>query len=103
MLSQLKIGTLCLGLGTLLALVGCQSNNSPTHAMSNTAARCDACKTTWVPMFTTDGYTPVGYRETEERMECPDCKGAVSNFFATGNLEHHCKACGGNMTPCKGH
>ena len=34
-------------------------------------------------------------------MECPDCKGAVQNFFATGNLKHECSACGGNMKACE--
>ena len=34
---------------------------------------------------------------------CPDCKNAVSNFFATGNLKHDCKAYGGNLAACEGH
>ena len=108
MFSSLKIGMLGLGLSALLALAGCQSSNEaaapPSHEMSAMAGHCDGCKVTWVKEQQTDrkGIRILGYRETQ-KMECPDCKGAMENFFATGKMEHACKACGGNMVPCEGH
>ena len=103
MISSMKIGMLGLGLCALLALAGCQSaGGPPTHEMSTMAARCDGCKVTWVKTPTYSRTTGMGYHETQ-KMECADCKDAVSNFFATGKLEHSCKACGGNMIPCEGH
>ena len=74
--------------------------------MSPQAVHCDKCEVTWVKVPTNtpdlgpdafDGY----YMRKE--MVCPDCRSAVSNFFATGKLEHHCNACGGNMLPCETH
>jgi len=108
MISQLKFGMLSLGLGAVLALAGCQSGsatNTPSHEMSMNAMHCDKCQVTWVKTPYANGRTPgaIGYHETQ-KMECPDCKERMSNFFATGKImEHHCNACGGNMVACEGH
>ena len=106
MISPLKIGMLGLGLSALLALAGCQSSNEaaagPSLETPGMGVHCDGCKVTWVKTPTYSRTTGMGYHETQ-KMECADCKDAVSNFFATGKLEHSCKACGGNMIPCEGH
>ena len=44
----------------------------------------------------------VGY-STRKVMECPDCKDAVSNFFATGQFKHTRKTCGDTMELCDAH
>ena len=109
MISTRKIGILGLGFSALLALAGCQSDNvtaTPSHDMSSMAVRCDKCQTTWVKEQYTGGSGKshaIGYRDVE-KMSCPDCEERASNFFKTGKLmEHHCKACGGNMEPCAAH
>jgi len=90
-----------LGLGASALLASCQSGNTqaPSHAMSPQAVRCDKCEVTWVKV---SGRPPLGYNLVRH-MECPDCRNSLSNFFATGKLEHHCNACGGNMVPCQEH
>lgn len=108
MISSLKIGMLGLGLSALLALASCQSGGvaaEPSHDMPAMAARCDKCQVTWVKTSYANGRTPgsIAYRDTQ-KMTCPDCEERMSNFFKTGQLtEHHCNACGGNMTPCATH
>ena len=106
MISTRKIGILGLGFSALLALAGCQSENvtaTPSHDMSPMAMRCDKCQTTWVKDPYRNGRTTIGYRDVE-KMSCPDCEEMASNFFKTGKvMEHHCKACGGNMEPCVAH
>lgn len=106
MISQLKMGMLGLGLSAVLALAGCQSGGAasaaPSHEMAADAVHCDGCKTITVRTPVYNGKTMKTYRESE-RMQCPDCKDAIENFFSTGKLEHHCKACGGNMVACEGH
>ena len=106
MISSLKIGMLGLGLSALLALAGCQSSGqaaaAPSHEMEPMAARCDGCKVTIVKTKVYNGRNSFTFRDTS-KMECPDCKDAVENFFATGKLQHACKACGGNMVACEGH
>ena len=105
MLSHLTGGLLSLAFGLLLA--GCQSGGAQiatSDEMPADAVRCDKCQVTWVRMPTTPrtkGGT-VAYRSIRQ-MECPDCRDAVSNFFATGNLRHECKACGANMAICEAH
>jgi len=44
----------------------------------------------------------VGY-STRKEMECPDCKSAAANFFATGNYQHTCATCGDSMAVCDAH
>ena len=98
-----------LGLGATLFFTGCQSDAQrmapASHAMASDAVACDKCETTWVKVANTSpnaggrpGFTSYS---NQKKMVCPDCKSAVSNFFATGEMKHDCKACGGNMTICK--
>ncbi len=107
MFSMLKTGLLGLSLGAGLLLVGCQSGGAAqapvSHEMASGAVQCDTCKVTWVkvPEYG-KGMRITGYT-TRKEMECPECKSAVENFFATGNLKHECKACGGNMAVCEAH
>jgi hypothetical protein len=45
----------------------------------------------------------VGYAGKQSH-ECPDCKSAAENFFATGKLEHTCKTCGADaLQACERH
>ena len=94
-----------------MLLAGCQSGGAqmpPSHAMAPGAVQCDKCQVTWVSTPGTTiqggqgGVGITGYT-TRSEMACPDCKGAVQNFFATGNLKHECTACGGNMKACEAH
>ena len=112
MFSQLKIGMLCLSLGAGASLVGCQSNGNASmpasHTMAGDAVACDKCEMTWVKtaVMGWEGgrkHTGVTGYSMRKKMECPDCKTAVANFFSTGDLKHDCKACGGNMVVCEKH
>jgi ribosomal protein S27E len=100
--SVLKIGAVGLGLiaGTLLA--GCKTAPA-THTMASDAVQCDTCKVTWVKVPHHTGRSGVVGYSSFKQMECPDCRNMVVNFFETGNLEHTCKACSGNMTICESH
>ncbi len=100
--SALKIGTLGLGLvaGTLLA--GCKTAPA-THAMASDAVQCDMCKVTWVKVPHSSGKAGIVSYSSFKKMECPDCRNAVVNFFETGKLEHTCKACGDNIAVCESH
>jgi hypothetical protein len=117
MISVRTMALLGFSLSGLVALAGCQSSGSAeghhhdATAVAATqgadvAAHCDKCKVTWVKKPYTMGSPAkgavTGYRETQQ-MECPECRGAVANFFASGKLEHHCNACGGNLVACEGH
>jgi hypothetical protein len=107
MYSIWKTGMLCLGLLAGLSSVGCQSggaNTPASHTMAGNAVHCDKCQVTWVkdPIRNGEKSSIVGYTIRKE-MECPDCRDAVSTFFATGNLKHECKACSGNMAICESH
>jgi len=108
MFSLLKSFAMSLTLGAGLLLVGCQSDGSqtqasPSHEMASSAVACDKCQTTWVKMPIENQKGRLVAYSSRKEMACPDCKDAVSNFFATGKLEHTCKTCGGNMTICEAH
>lgn len=113
MFAKLKIGLLSFSLGASALLAGCQSGGEPmaaSHEMASDAVACDKCQVTWVkyPISSAGGQGGRGYSGvtgygTRKQMVCEDCKDAVSNFFATGNLKHDCKACGGNMAVCDKH
>lgn len=106
MVSLLKRGLGSLALGAGLLLVGCQSSGATapaSHEMAANAVQCDKCQMTWVKVPMDNGKGRVVGYTTRKSMECPDCTDAVSNFFATGNLKHECKACGGNMAVCDTH
>lgn len=57
-----------------------------------TAVFCPKCETVWVKTARNVGKTTV-YVKTK-KMECPDCKTAVQNFFSGGKFEHTCGKCG---------
>ena len=104
-----------LTLGAGLVLGGCQSDGKPSpNAMAGTPSTdgiaCDKCEVTWVKVPNTGtsgaggkGSMGITGYSSRKRMACPDCKSAVANMFATGKLEHTCKACGGNMAGCAVH
>lgn len=103
--SKLALATATLGAGLLLA--GCASDaNKPAESSLSTSSQgvtCTKCQTTWVKVPIDGGKGRiVGYTSRKE-MACPDCTSAVSNFFATGKLEHHCKTCGDSMEICEAH
>lgn len=94
-------------LGT--SLVGCQSTIPGTKAasaglVSNQAVTCSKCEVTWTKVPDTGGKGRIVGYTSRKQMECPDCKGAVENFFASGKLEHACKTCGPDtMQMCEKH
>ena len=66
---------------------------------------CTKCEVTWVKLPSTAGgkQGAVTQYSWSKRDACPDCKDAVSNFFATGKLAHACKTCGDSMKICDTH
>ena len=84
---------------------GGDASVSATTTAPSPGVACDKCKIVWVksPNYMSNKGGPIyGYRTTE-KMECPECRDAVTNFFMTGKLEHHCKACDGTMQTCEAH
>jgi hypothetical protein len=91
---------------TLFA-AGCQSGAQPqssatTAPAAASAVTCSKCEITWVKSPETQKGRVVGY-STKPTMECPDCRSAAENFFASGNLQHTCKSCGETMQGCEMH
>ena len=107
MFSFTKLVAAVLVLGAGLFVTGCAStskaNTTASLAPSTQAVTCDGCKITWVQVPIQGGKGHIIGYSTQKKMECPACKDAVSNFFATGHLEHACSVCGGNMTICDLH
>lgn len=87
--------SLLTGMLVISALQAARAEDAP---MKDMAVTCPKCEMTWVQQSHQVGKTTV--YTTEQKMECPDCKSAVANFFKTGKLEHTCKACG-EITTCK--
>src|SRR5262245_29070488 len=89
-----------------LGVVGCQSMGTDSSTASASDAQgvsCAKCQVTWVKVPQTAKGRIVGYYN-KKSMECPECRSAVENFFATGKLEHACKVCGPDaMEICKTH
>ena len=86
-------------------LAGCQSSGATAQAaepVSTQAVTCDNCKVTYVKLPRVEKNRVVAYT-TKKSMECPDCRGAAENFFATGKLQHTCKTCGDNLSVCESH
>ena len=98
--------------------LGCESDGSrdatrhdhsatiaPATTQSGQALTCDKCKVTWVkePVTTGGGKERVVAYQSRKTMMCPDCRGAVDNFFRTGQLQHTCKTCGSAMEVCEAH
>lgn len=100
--SVLKIGAIGLALTAVPLFVGCQTAPA-THTMASEAVQCDTCKVTWVKVPQHRGKSGIVSYSSIKKMECPDCRNAVQNFFETGKFEHACKACGGNMARCEAH
>jgi hypothetical protein len=99
------MGLLGLSIAAGALSFGCQSSSKsePTANLASTqAVTCDTCKVTYVKIPMEQKGRIVGYY-SRKQMECPMCKGAVTNFFQTGKLEHTCTACGGNMSICDAH
>src|SRR3954471_19686993 len=97
--------TMLIGTGLLATVLvaGCQSSPPATATdHSGHALNCDKCKVTYVRVPDTAKGRVVGYT-TRKEMECPDCKNAAANFFATGKFEHTCKTCGDSMEVCDAH
>ena len=68
------------------------------------AVTCEKCKVTWVKAPVTNDKGRVIAYTTRKSHECPDCRAAVSNFFATGKLQHSCTTCGADaMQVCEQH
>ena len=101
-----------IGLG--FAAAGCESSGAGRaetrdhSAMAATgdghAMACEKCKVTWVkaPVANDKGRV-IAYRSAKSH-ECPDCRSAVSNFFATGKMQHACPSCGENaLQKCEAH
>jgi hypothetical protein len=89
-----------------LVLAGCTSTSAKETAGAplDKGVTCSKCQVTYVKVPVQQGSKPgvVGYR-TAKSHECPDCKSAVENFFATGKLEHNCKTCGVALDICEAH
>jgi hypothetical protein len=96
------------GLVALVAVfMGCQSSGTSGSASASRPASqaitCSKCQVTWVKVPQTEKGRVMAYT-TRKSMECPDCRAAVQNFFATGKLEHTCQTCGPDaMEVCKTH
>lgn len=112
MFSYCRKSLVVAGLGGTLLMGGCQSDNAAmapaSHTMASDAVYCETCKTTFVKTAHINSAgggrsTGVTTYTTDKKMVCPDCKSAVSNFFATGKLQHDCKACGTNLKVCEAH
>jgi hypothetical protein len=97
MFGTAKIFFAGLVVGTAALLAGCQDTGSraaaerPGGGVSEKAVMCTKCQITYFQDSLGKG-SPVKYQAS--KMECPDCKSAAANFFATGKMEHACKTCG---------
>ena len=110
MLSTMKAKLTALVIGVGMLAAGCESmgDKHDHSAMAATgdkqAVTCEKCKVTWVkaPVANDKGRI-VAYKSAKSH-ECPDCRSAVTNFFATGKLEHTCATCGANaLQKCEAH
>ena len=105
-------------LGATLMAAGCESSGDTGGAATGTgrdtpamaaqgqeqAATCEKCKVTWTKVPDTGGKGRVVAYKTRRSHECPDCRNAVNNLFATGKMEHTCKTCGDDaLQICEAH
>lgn len=101
-----KIVPVSLILAMALFATGCAADNKPPQSalvQSTQGVTCAKCQVTWVTVPTDNGKGRIVGYSSQKRMECPDCKDAVSNFFTTGKLQHACKTCGDSMEICEAH
>ena len=106
LLSKTTLATFAIGSGLLLA--GCAAGEAvPTAApdalSGSNGVTCTKCQVTYARSPVVNDKGRVVRYETRKTHECPDCKDAVTNFFATGKLEHTCKTCGDTMELCEAH
>jgi hypothetical protein len=85
-----------LAVGAVALFAGCQdtgghADHADHAALSDKAVMCSKCQVTYFQDSLGKG-SPVKYQTS--KMECPDCKSAAENFFATGKAVHDCKTCG---------
>ena len=102
---SLKSLVLAVSVPAVILLAGCQSGGAKAasaDAMSTKGVMCSKCQVTYVQLPNSQKNRVVGY-STRKSMECPECKSAAENFFATGKLEHTCKLCGDSMAVCESH
>jgi ribosomal protein L37AE/L43A len=59
---------------------------------------CGKCRAVWVRRARDTAKTTV-YRR-EKARQCPDCKSAAANFFATGKWQQTCAKCGESLSEC---
>ena len=88
------------------ALVGCAQDNKPAESSlvpTSQGVTCSKCQVTWVRYPVQGDKGRIVRYDTRKSMECPDCKDAVTNFFATGKFQHTCKTCGDSMEICEAH
>lgn len=95
-------------LGAAALLAGCHSQSTPpqsTLAPTAQGVTCTKCQVTWVkvPVGSGGKQGAIQAYTWGKRDVCPDCRGAVDNFFTTGKLEHTCKTCGTSMEICETH
>jgi hypothetical protein len=106
---KMTLAALVMGVGLLAA--GCESMGGSESAGGTTAASadgqaiaCEKCNVTWVKAPVTNDKGRIIAYKTKQSHECPDCRSAVSNFFATGKLTHTCASCGENaLEKCEAH
>jgi ABC-type Fe3+-hydroxamate transport system substrate-binding protein len=96
-----------LSIPALALLMGCQSQSdgqktAAAQSVNSPALTCAKCQVTYVKVPTVQKNRVVAYT-TRKSMECPDCRSAAENFFATGKLQHTCKTCGDNLEICESH
>ena len=93
-------------LSGILGITGLTVSCKTAMVDAANAVTCDKCKTVWVQRPAQSGVgRSSGYYSlaATKSMTCPDCRSAVSTFFATGQLKHTCTHCGGAMTHCTTH
>ena len=90
-------GMLAAGLAVILS--GCSSMGAGSKA-DEKAVMCSKCQTVWVSRPNLMGKGQVTAYTKDKKMVCPDCESAAKNFFATGKLQHTCRACGDSLVVC---
>ena len=113
MLGTMKVTLAALMMGVGLLAAGCESMGgkddgggsvSAAGGAGNEAVTCAKCDVTWVKAPVTNDKGRIIAYTTKKSHECPDCRSAVENFFATGKMQHACATCGENaLEKCEAH
>jgi hypothetical protein len=106
LLAKTTLAAFAVGSGLLLA--GCAATEAEPaaapHALTGSeGVTCTKCQVTYARSPVVNDKGRLARYETRKTHECPDCRDAVTNFFATGKLEHTCKTCGDTMELCEAH